>query len=569
MKNLKFKSKIFITFSLIIIFTIIFSVNILSKINVLKTTWDINKKLTTIQEMRNSINACGINIRDLSIEKDKKTIDTKKGWINESVTKYSKMSEEIQNGMSSKNDNNIVSSLNKESDIYFEHVKNILNMKDITKITNSEKKTFILEEKNLFNSLDKFVAQELENDSSAVSESEGNIKIIMNMLIALIIGQVIIGIISTFILKKNLIQPIQKVIHNLKIVSEGDFTKNISDKFVNRKDEIGDLAKAVNSMQKELIDLIGEILDDSRNLGLSSINLSKTVEDMNTKLNEVNSSTSTIINGVQETSASAEEITASIEEIDSSVNELSMKALDGSNNSSEFKKRALIVQNESKSAIGKVENMYGEKKKKILEAIENIKIVDNIEIMADTIANISEQTNLLALNAAIEAARAGEQGKGFAVVAKGIRELSEESSKAVSDIKDTIQKVKDAFENLSCNSSEILKFINGEVNPQFDSFIKMGNDYYNDAQYVSEMSEDLASMTEEINATINQVSEAVQMMAEISQKSSENTDGINISVKGISKKMREVENAVESQNELSRRLNDLVANFKIDSSKTE
>ena len=87
-----------------------------------------------------------------------------------------------------------------------------------------------------------------------------------------------------------------------------------------------------------------------------------------------------------------------------------------------------------------------------------MEVVENIKVMADTIASISEETNLLALNAAIEAARAGEQGKCFAVVAEEIKKLAEQSSQAVVGIQDTIIKVQEALKNLSDNSKEVLTY---------------------------------------------------------------------------------------------------------------
>jgi methyl-accepting chemotaxis protein len=59
---------------------------------------------------------------------------------------------------------------------------------------------------------------------------------------------------------------------------------------------------------------------------------------------------------------------------------------------------------------------------------------DDIGGIAATITSIAEQTNLLALNAAIEAARAGESGRGFAVVAEEVRKLAEESERAAGTI---------------------------------------------------------------------------------------------------------------------------------------
>ncbi len=57
-----------------------------------------------------------------------------------------------------------------------------------------------------------------------------------------------------------------------------------------------------------------------------------------------------------------------------------------------------------------------------------------IRALVQEIEFIASQTRLLALNATIEAARAGELGAGFAVVAKEVRNLSDRSAKAASDV---------------------------------------------------------------------------------------------------------------------------------------
>ena len=197
------------------------------------------------------------------------------------------------------------------------------------------------------------------------------------------------------------------------------------------------------------------------------------------------------------------------------------------------------------------------------KAIEDGKVVESIKVMADTIGNISEQTNLLALNAAIEAARAGEQGKGFAVVAEEVRKLAEQSADAVKSIHETISMVQNAFKASIEAGTDILEFINTKVNSQLDSYGEIGNKYYDDSEFVSQMSDEIAAMSEEITATVGQVSKAVQSMAESSQESSEKAEDIRESMKEATKAIEQVSQSAQGQAELAQKLNEMIQKFNI------
>lgn len=412
----------------------------------------------------------------------------------------------------------------------------------------------------MFTSLDKLININIDSAKSQNLNNHAVFSNSNNTMIILVIAALLLSVGLALLLNSYIAVPLKVAVENLKVVAKGDFTTKVP---LGRKDEIGELANAVDAMQRDLVELIKGIMINSQNMSASSEELSATVQELSSKAEEVDNAIVNIAAGIQETSASSEEITASIEEVDSSINELSGKAMEGSNNASQSKERATSVEENGKKAIYEVRSIYEKKKNSMMEAIEAGRVVASIKVMADTIASISEQTNLLALNAAIEAARAGEQGKGFSVVAEEVRKLAEQSSEAVAGIQDTIVKVQDAFSNLSENSNDVLKFINEKVDPQFEEFGKVGNQYYSDSDFVSKMSEEIASMSEELTATISQVSFATQNMAETAQKSNEHTERIKVSIDETTKAIEEVAQTAQSQAELAQKLNEMVQKFKI------
>ncbi|EQB89427.1 methyl-accepting chemotaxis protein [Clostridium punense] len=392
------------------------------------------------------------------------------------------------------------------------------------------------------------------------SELYSPVDSLLSKLIVLTISTIIVSIVVVLLFTNYLTKNISKVNKFAMTIAEGDLTETL---VIKSQDELGQMAVNLNKMSDNLKSIIKVISENSQDMSATSEELSATVDEMAGRISAISRSTNEILNSSQEASAAAQEVTASVEEVNSSIHVLSGKAVDGSLEAKEISNRANEVSIKAEKSSDETQAIYRDKEENIVSAIEQVKVVSEIVEMAETIANISKQTNLLALNAAIEAARAGESGKGFAVVAEEVRRLAEQSANAVVNIKGTIGKVQEAFENLSENSSGILSFIDENVIKDYELLVKVGKRYNEDAEFVSSMSENIAAMSEEITATVNQIGEAIESMAQTAQVSAENTSEILSSITETSHGMEQISKAAENQANLAQKLNEMIGQFKV------
>lgn len=412
----------------------------------------------------------------------------------------------------------------------------------------------------MFNCLDKMIDGNMKGIENLKVENNLSYKSARTQTIIISIMSLIFATVIAWLMIENIKKPLLK----MKSLADELSNYNLSyDIEIDRNDEFGETAIALTNIKKNMIELVNVLKEQVTELSSDSEELYTTIEEVDTKFISIKEYTNSIYAEVQESTAATEEISASAEEVNASVEELTSRATEGSNRAEDVKGKAVAAKNRIKESRQKSLDLYLSKQKDILKAIEEGKVVDQVKIMADGISEIAEKTNLLALNASIEAARAGEQGKGFAVVANEVRVLAEQSKETAETIQQTIVKVQDSFKNLSINSEDLLEFIDGPITRDYDEFEEVSQDYENDAKFISEMSEDIAAMTEEINATVGQVTNATQNVAQGAQKSNESTANIVAGMDELDGIMTEIAKASERQAVLSEKLSQVISKFRL------
>lgn len=516
LNKLKLSTKLIVGFGLILLVSLsvallsIYRLNQIQKIVGELVDMD-NKKITFMYDMRGSVNQIAISARNLAISNDVKYMEEQKKAIDENIKKYRELEKELERLIYTEKGKEIFKEIKTNEEAAFVAFDNAVKIGTKVGVTNEELQVILngLEkpQKDLLSSLGKLIELQAEVSKNRADQSKAITENTSRQTMIFTIVSIILGILTTYLIRKSIINQVKEVANGAKMLSEGNlnFTMKVSS-----EDEIGQAIKALNSSVENLRGSIISVKEESDSIFEGSKKANEMFFEVSDRIQQVSAATEEISAGMEESSAVVEEVTSMAATVQEETNNTAMKAQEGVKVALNIQKKADEINKDSKESKENAEKMYRESKIKLEKAIEEAKIAKEIYEMASSIDSIAQQTNLLALNAAIEAARAGEHGKGFAVVAEEVRKLAEESSSAVLEIQNKVGTVISAVDELSNSSKNTLLFIEQNVLKDYEKLIKISTDYKQDGDTVKNIIEGFAEISENISESVNQITRSME-----------------------------------------------------------
>ena len=358
----------------------------------------------------------------------------------------------------------------------------------------------------------------IEKDFSSYVTGRMTLFIISTLIEGIIVVLLLIMIII------SIIRPLKKCISSIGVMEQGDFSQAMGTALLKRRDDFGKLAASLESMRNEMSGLIGEVKSQATEITRMVQEIDDNIQALDEEIENVSATTEELAAGMEETAASSEEINAMSHEIESAAKSIATRSQDGATEADDIRDRAVGIKKTTTENDERTKATHAEINEGLTKALEDIKVVDQIGVLAESIMEITGQTNLLALNASIEAARAGEAGKGFAVVADEIRVLAEQSKAAVVHIQDVTKNVVESVTNLADGAKKLLEFVGTDVVDSFAGFSDMADSYSNDAGSIDALVTDFSASSEQLLASINGVMDAI---GEVSKAATEGATGTN------------------------------------------